>query len=173
MCWLVARMPQLKWLVLPVKHVHNTITNFTVKNTSWVLDNGLPSWHKFSTSFGLTFHLSTHLHWLLVELKFIHKSTHIFLPFGHPTQVDTSWSQSNLSMKFITFCYLCDKPTHKSVWLPIASPYTQVNWFCKLVSTCIDLRVCLVRTLHRTFHSYLGCPKFMQATAARIFSLAV
>lgn len=143
MCQLVARMPQLKWLVLPVKHVHNTITNFTVKSTSWVLDKQTP---KFSTSFGLTFHLSTHLHWLLVELKFIHKSTNIFHRLAiqrKSTQVNTSWSQSSLSMKFITFCYLCDKPTYKSVWLPIASPYMQVSWFCKLVSTCIDLRVCL------------------------------
>ena len=173
MCQLVARMPQLKWLVLPVKHVHNTITNFTVKSTSWVLDKRTPKltqvfnflWTSFSFvyPFALTFGL-TQIHTQV--------DAHFSL-FGHPTQVDTSWSQSNLSMKFITFCYLGDKPTHKSVWLPITSPYMQVSWFCKLVSTCIDLRVCLVRTLHRTFHSYLGHLKFMQATAARIFSLAV
>ena len=63
----------------------------------------------------------------LVELKFMHASRRKFLPFGHPRQVDISWSQVMcISVKFTTFCDLawtCDRQVRDRRWL--ASPFGQ------------------------------------------------
>ena len=82
-----------------------------------------------------------------------------FSPFGHPTQVDTSWSQVNCRrVKFATFCDLRIRlaGTHrKSVrkfWfgkiasnridlrIRLASKFVRKFWFSKLASNYIDLR---------------------------------
>ena len=64
--------------------------------------NGLASRCKFWTCVQLVFRLATHLHRLAttcVDLRWLWSSSNLdtsrrkFLPFGHPAQVDTRWSQ--------------------------------------------------------------------------------
>ena len=86
---------------------HNGFVGFHADLSAW--PNGLAS-RRQSMQVQLAFRLVTHLCRLaltLVELKFACKSTKVFSPFGHPTQVDTSWSQVNCTcLKFTTFCDL-------------------------------------------------------------------
>ena len=65
----------------------------------------------------------------LVEVKFVHKLMQVFLPFGHPMQVDTSSPQVNCThMKFAT--------------LQLAHPFGHPSQVCMQVlvsQTYIDL----------------------------------
>ena len=67
-----------------------------------------------------------------------------FSHFGHPTQVDASWSQVDASQQyrreihdFLRLAWTCE-PTCESVWPPIASPYARSGFenLCRLASTC-------------------------------------
>ena len=81
--WLATTKTSLQNVLL--QNFHLSLHTFT----PW--PNGLASRRKFWTCVQLAFRLTTHgLALNLVELKFGRK---FFLPFGHPAQVDTSWSQ--------------------------------------------------------------------------------
>ena len=108
--------------------------------------NGLASRCKFSTCVQLAFHLATHLCWLAMtcnNLRWLwsssnsYTSQHKFSPFGHPTQVNTSWLQVNcICVKFTAFCDL------RKLVSRLANPFghpSQVHTQVLVLQTCTDL----------------------------------
>ena len=106
-------------------------------------------------SFGLAFSLATHLRWLTKTCVDFGRAQiwmqvdASFLPFGHPTQVNTSWSQ-------VICCYkntLTNDMREIYGFLWLASPL--VNLFAThrksaqvlVLQTCVDLWVRLARAL--------------------------
>ena len=90
-----------------------------------------------------------------IDLRWLWSSSYLdasidasFLPFSHPAQVNTSWSQ-------VICCYknaLTNDVCEIYVFLRLATLRKSVRkfWFCKLALTCVDLRVRLARALHMT-----------------------
>ena len=104
--------------------------------------NGLASQGKSRQVFNLcsaqlVFCLATHLHWLAIRWPWSISNSYTsrckFLPFGHPTQVDTTWSQVIcICVKFMTFCNLLGLVSKLAnlFWKSVGK-----FWFCKLAST--------------------------------------
>ena len=116
-------------------HPHHLLSIVFSETTIKPWPNGLASQRK--TSVRLAFRWTSHLRCLActcVDFGRAQIRTQVdasFSPFGHPTQVDPSWSQVNcIWLKFTTFCNLwtwawtwtCEPPC-ESVWPPIVSPY--------------------------------------------------
>ena len=85
----------------PASSANMVYWDILTKKKSEPWPNRLASRRKFWTFVQLAFRLATYLRglvstsddlWTLVDLKFGRKYTQVFLPFGHPAQVDTSWS---------------------------------------------------------------------------------
>ena len=118
--------------------------------------NGLASRRKFWTCVQIAFRLTIHLRRLpstcddlrelaltLVELKFGRTQVDASLPFGHPAQVDTSWSQeiccynnalTNDMREIYGFLRLASR---------LANPFghlSQVHMQVLVLQTCVDLR---------------------------------
>ena len=90
-----------------------------------------------------------------------------------PTCVDLRWLWSSLNWSAQLDCkstvyawnlrlvWTCG-PTCESVWPAIPSPHARV-WFCKLASTCVDLRVRLAtqgKSRHKLIASHLYTREF-------------
>ena len=86
--------------------------------------------------------MATHLPWIgircfaFVRLQIRTQSWRkSYTAFGHPTQVDTSWSQVIcICLKFTTF--FAYESTCESVWPPGHRKSVRKFWFCKLASAC-------------------------------------
>ena len=111
-----------------------------------------------NASFRLPFRLAIHLRWLaLTSVGFgrVQIRTQVdarISPLGHPTQVDTSWSQVNcVCVKFTTFCDLRELASR------LANPFghpSQVRTQVLVLQTCVDLRVRLASGIKVRMREY-------------------
>ena len=110
--------------------------------------NGLASHRRCLTYILLAFFLATHLRGLaftLVDLKLIRtQGDASFSPFGHPTQICTSWLQVIcICVKSIFLRLVAWLTSRLAIAFGHASR-SKMFWFCKLTSTCesnLDYRV--------------------------------
>ena len=96
----------------------------------------------------------------VLQRAYSHAVDASFSPYGHPTQVDTSWSQINCICVKVTAL-----PADLRIRLAILGKSLRTIWLWKLAPlTCIDLRVRFTRTLRikriafltRVFFSFLA-----------------
>ena len=147
--------------------VHNPLCHcFTQGNWCCSLSrwpNGLASRRKFWTCVQLAFRLATHLRRLapltLDELKLTQADAG-FLPFGHPAQVDTSWSHyknalTNYMCEIYGFLRLANLRIR--LWPPFAnlyanSAFANLRW---LASTCESFGQGILYKNHREQAQYI------------------
>ena len=123
---------------------------------------------------------------IFVELQFVRKSaTEVFLPLGHLTHVDTSWSQVICRcVKFTTFCKLA---THRKVRTQsssfanlrrLASPFGQglisIKGICTLLKYDVTLgQIDSVHLSYLFFSFITRCKNSISTQLKRSFPKAV